>query len=152
MPTDDSFAAAEEFVRTRALAYPGAVEEFPWGHRAIKVKGKLFVILAGPTTGGADGTFSATLKLPDSCTYALMQTYAEPTGYGLGKSGWVTCRFKPGDAVPLDLLDEWLEESYRAIAPKKLILELNAQLSGDPPPPPQKPKRGPKKKGTGKKK
>ena len=44
----------------------------------------------------------------------------EPTGYGLGRSGWVTARFGPGDDVPLDLIRRWLVESYRAVAPKKL--------------------------------
>jgi hypothetical protein len=76
-----------------------------------------------------------------------MQPYAEPTGYGLGKSGWVTCRFATGDELPLDLLEEWVEESYRAVAPKKLVLQLNAREAGLPLPPPAKPKRGPKAKG-----
>ena len=75
------------------------------------------------------------MKLPDSNAYALMQRFAERTGYGLGKSGWVTCRFRPGEEPAMDLLEEWLEESYRAVAPKKLVLALNAQLAGDEPPP-----------------
>ena len=142
MPEDDPFAAAETFLRDRAMSYPEATEDFPWGHRAIKVKAKIFVIL-----DHTDGVLSVTMKLPDSNAYALMQRYAERTGYGLGKSGWITCRFKPGDEPPLDLLEEWVEESYRAVAPKKLILALNAREAGDPAPPPAKPKRGPKKKG-----
>jgi hypothetical protein len=36
----------------------------------------------------------------------------------------VTCRFAPGDEIPFELLEEWLEESYRAIAPKKLAAKL----------------------------
>lgn len=140
MPADNPFADAEAFLRDRAMRYPEATEEFPWGHRAIKVKRKIFLIL---TTDG--GEFGVTVKLPDSNSYALMQPYAEPTGYGLGKSGWVSCRFKPGEEPPLDLLEEWLEESYRAVAPKKLVLKLNAREAGVPEPPPAKPKRGPKK-------
>lgn len=154
MPEENPFAEAETFLRDRALKYPEATEEFPWGHRALKVKSKMFLILAGPDTGGQDGTLTVTVKLPDSNSYALMQRYAQPTGYGLGKSGWVTCTFKPGDDIPLDLLEEWLEESYRAVAPKKLVLKLNATESGapepTPPPPPAKPKRGPKPKAKGK--
>jgi predicted DNA-binding protein (MmcQ/YjbR family) len=139
MPEDDPLAAAEEFLRGRALAFPEAAEEFPWGHRAIKVKKKIFLIL-----DRADGVLSVTVKLPDSGAYALMQPYAGPTGYGLGKSGWVSCRFNAGDEPPLDLLEEWLEESYRAVAPKKLVLKLNAAEGGAPEPPPAA-KRGPKK-------
>jgi predicted DNA-binding protein (MmcQ/YjbR family) len=140
MPEDDPLAAVEAFLRDRAMTYPEAAEEFPWGHRAIKVKKKIFLIL-----DRADGVLSVTVKLPDSNAYALMQPYAEQTGYGLGKSGWVSCRFKAGDDPPLDLLEEWLEESYRAVAPKKLVLALNAREAGAPEPPPAKPKRGPKK-------
>ena len=150
MPKDDPFAEAETFLRDRAMAYPEATEEFPWDHRAIKVKGKVFAFLAGAQTGGQAGTLTVTVKLPDSNSYALMQRYAQPTGYGLGKSGWVTCTFKTGDEVPLDLLEEWIEESYRAVAPQKLVLKLNAKLAGEPEPPPAKPKRGPKTKGKGK--
>jgi predicted DNA-binding protein (MmcQ/YjbR family) len=143
---DDPLAAAETFLRDRALSYPEAAEDFPWGHRAIKVKGKIFL-----TVDRADGVLSVTVKLPDSNAYALMQRYAEPTGYGLGKSGWVSCRFRAGDDVPVDLLEEWVEESYRAVAPKKLVLALNAREVGAPDPPPAKPKRGPKATGGAKK-
>jgi hypothetical protein len=62
----------------------------------------------------------------------------------------VSCRFKPGEEVPLDLLEEWIEESYRAVAPKKLVLALNGRETGAPEPPPAKPKRGPKTKGKAK--
>ena len=137
---DDPFAPTETYLRDRAMSYPEATEDFPWGHRAIKVKAKMFIILA--TDGGV---LRVTVKLPDSNAYALMQRYAEQTGYGLGKSGWVTCSFRPGDEIPTDLLDEWIEESYRAVAPKKLVLALNARQAGVPEPPPPKPKRGPKK-------
>ena len=44
MPQDDPLANAETFLRDRAMTYPEAKEEFPWGHRAIKVKGKIFRI------------------------------------------------------------------------------------------------------------
>ena len=61
------------------------------------------------------------------CTFAhfaLMQPYARPTEYGLGKSGWVTARFAANDKALLPLLERWVDESYRAIAPKKLVAAL----------------------------
>ncbi len=140
----DPLTATECFLRDRALAYPETVEAFPWGHRAIKVKKKIFLIL-----DHTNSVISVTMKLPDSSAYALLQPYAKPTGYGLSKSGWVTCRFNHNDDPPLDLLDEWLEESYRAVAPKKLVLLLNARQAGDPEPLPLRPKRGPKKRKKG---
>lgn len=102
-------------LRKRALAYPEAVEDFPWGESAFKVRGKVFLFLHRDGEG-----LSFSMKLPDSADAARMLPFAEPAGYGLGRSGWITARFGPKDAPPLDLLLEWLEESYRAIAPKKL--------------------------------
>ena len=56
---------------------------------------------------------------------ALDLPFASPTGYGLGKSGWVTARFSAGEDVPVPLLREWIAESYRAVAPAKLVATLD---------------------------
>ena len=107
-------------IRQRALEYPGAHEDMPWGHHAIKVNKKTFVFL------GADkGEFSLSVKLPSSGGVALNLPFAAPTGYGLGRSGWITATFKARAAIPLDILTMWLDESYRAIAPKKLVAQLD---------------------------
>lgn len=115
-----SLAEPEEVLRQFALKFPEATEDHPWDHIAIKVTGKVFVFLAGP-----EDTFNVTCKLPSSGRLALTLPFATPTGYGLGKSGWVTASFKDGEAVPLDRMAEWIEESYRAVAPKKLIAALD---------------------------
>ena len=114
-PKARALAKAEAALRAQALAYPEAAEDFPWGESAFKVRGKVFLFLHHQ-----DGQLSLSMKLPDSSGAARMLPFAEPTGYGLGKSGWITARFGATDAPPLDLLLDWLEESYRAIAPKKL--------------------------------
>jgi len=108
--------AAEAALRAFALGFPGTREEFPWGDRVVKVGKKVFVFM-GTTE---DGGFGLSVKLPSSGPMALLLPFATPTGYGLGKSGWVSARFEPSDAPPLDLLCAWIDESYRAIAPKKL--------------------------------
>ena len=108
-------------LRNHAMAYPEATEDFPWGHRAIKVKKKAFVFLGGESS---PGELSMSVKLPQSRDMAADLPFAEPTGYGLGKSGWVTARFKKVADVPMDLLRAWIGESYRAIAPKKLVKGL----------------------------
>jgi predicted DNA-binding protein (MmcQ/YjbR family) len=123
-PARKSHAELLEF----ALAYPGAWEDHPWGETVAKVKTKVFVFL-----GLSDGGLSLSVKLPDSGTFALGLEWAEPTHYGLGKAGWVTARFPPRAKPPLDVLKKWIDESYRAIAPAKLLRELDA---GDPAPPP----------------
>ena len=37
-------------------------------------------------------------------------------GYGMDKSGWVAARFGKGDAIPLQLLLTWIDESYETVA------------------------------------
>jgi predicted DNA-binding protein (MmcQ/YjbR family)/ActR/RegA family two-component response regulator len=112
-------ASIESHLRKTALAYPEAYEEKPWGERVAKVKGKIFLF-----AGVYKGSLSVTTKIPASATLALSFPFAQPTGYGLGKSGWITSRFGPDDDVPTDLLLEWLDESYRNVAPKKLVKAL----------------------------
>jgi hypothetical protein len=73
-----------------------------------------------------DGGFGLSVKLPASAPMALLLPFASPTGYGLGKSGWVSARFSPSESPPLDLLRAWIDESYRAIAPKTLVKKLPA--------------------------
>lgn len=112
---DLPFADAEQALRAHALALPEAVEEFPWGERVIKVRGKIFIFV-----GHYQGKFRVSLKLPQSRDFALDVPGAEPTGYGLGKAGWVSFRFTAGDAIDVERLCHWTLESYRAIAPKRL--------------------------------
>ena len=107
-------------MRAYGLAFPEAEEDFPWGHTALKVRGKTFGWLADE-----DG-FSMTVKLPVSRDFALVFDFAEPAGYGLGRSGWISCRFATGEMPDLDLMKRWLAESYRAVAPKKLGALLSA--------------------------
>ena len=100
-------------LRKRALAYPDTVEDHPWGHSAFKVKGKTFLFLYQEPT-----FLSMSMKLPASGKTALNLPFTSPTEYGLGKSGWVTSRFELAAEPPLEMLLEWLDESFRAIAPK----------------------------------
>jgi len=102
-------------LRGFGLALPEAEEDFPWGHTALKVRGKTFAWL-----DKSEGVLSLTVKLPVSRDFALVFDFAEPAGYGLGRSGWVASRFAAGEKPDLDLLERWIAESYRAVAPRKL--------------------------------
>lgn len=115
-------ARAEAALRRHALAKPLATEHFPWGERAIKVKGKVFLFMS------KDGEeLSLSTKLPASSAVALMLPFAEPTGYGLGKAGWVSARFDGAIAPPVELLCEWIDESYQAVAPARLTASQPAK-------------------------
>ena len=104
-----------------ALSYPEAWEDHPWDETVVKVRKKIFVFV-----GVHEKQLGITVKLPDSREFALHFEWAEPTGYGLGKAGWVSARFPLGSEVPVDLVEEWIDESYRAIAPKTLVKQLDA--------------------------
>lgn len=125
-PPASALARAEQAIASRALSFPESVENNPWGHRAFKVRGKTFLFLGADAEG-----MSFSVKLPLSGEAALSLTFTEPTHYGLGKSGWVTAYFKPGDEIHLGLIEQWLEESYTAIAPKKLV-QARAQQQQQP--------------------
>jgi predicted DNA-binding protein (MmcQ/YjbR family) len=118
-------AAAQEKLRVHGLSLPKATEAHPWGHIALKVRGKAFVFLSGAEFH--EGKLSVTVKLPQSgeiVKSALANVTA--AGYGLGKSGWVTALYAPKDAIDIPMLCAWIDQSYRAIAPKKLAAALQA--------------------------
>ena len=101
-----------------ALSLPGAAEDHPWGEQVTKAGGKVFAFFGSP------GGRRITVKLAESHGHALSLDGAERTGYGLGAHGWVTV---PLDApgVSLPLLRDWVEESYRIVAPKRLVRTLD---------------------------
>jgi len=102
-----------------ALALPEAYEDRPWGETVVKVRGKIFLFW-----GDAPTALAFALKLPRSHGYALSLPYAKPTGYNLGKSGWVSFHTVSDTALEVPLVKEWIVESYRAVAPKKLATQL----------------------------
>ncbi len=114
-------ATVRDKVRDFALTLPGAFEDTPWENDVVvKVRGKIFVFL------GPDGWRQMTVKLDESHGHALSLEGAKEAGYGLGRSGWVTVPLRaPG--VTLALLRDWVEESYRIVAPKTLVAELEGR-------------------------
>ena len=106
-------------IRKRALSYPETVEDHPWGESAFKVKGKVFVFM-----GSHDGELSFSVKLPKSADFALDLPGSEPTHYGHGAKGWVTLR--PTAKTRLDVLYSLIDESFRAVAPKRVLKELDS--------------------------
>jgi predicted DNA-binding protein (MmcQ/YjbR family) len=106
-----------------ALGLPGAWLDHPWGEDVAKVGPKVFVFL------GLDDDpkhVGMTVKLDESHSQALSVPGAEPSGYGLGRWGWVTVPFRT-TTPPLDVLRDWVEESYRRIASRQLVAELDGR-------------------------
>lgn len=114
-----------ERLQAIALAFPSAerkdVEAWD-GAPTFRVGGKNFVFTS------LEGSY-VTVKLPVEEATALVATRedAEPMGYGLGRHGWVTVTL--AGRLPEEQWDEvaeWVEQSYRLVAPRRLVRELDA--------------------------
>jgi len=85
-------------LRAWGLTLPGVHRKSPWPeHDDLAVNDKTFAYL--PAAGQP---FKLSVKLPYTGCVALGLPFAEPTGYGLGKSGWVS--FQPAEAEIPDLI------------------------------------------------
>ncbi len=121
MAKPKTYKAALRQLHRFGLAYPGAHTKSPWpGHMDLAVNDKTFAYLS------VEGEpLSVSCKLPHSSDDALALSFTKPTGYGLGRSGWVTATFDDATPPPVELLKAWIDESYRAQAPKKLSKQLD---------------------------
>jgi predicted DNA-binding protein (MmcQ/YjbR family) len=100
------------------------------GEPTFRVRGKNFVFSSPEAT-------TVTVKLPAEEALAVVasDSHAEPTGYGLGRHGWVSI------AVPTRTgaarwreIEEWVRTSYILVAPKKLARLVIEQDSSGPAP------------------
>jgi len=103
-----------------ALAKPDATLEHPWGENVTKVRGKVFVFfgMAEPAANAPYADYVMGVKLTKALLYAKSLPFVEAMGYGLGKSGWVSVK-KPKGALPGAMFEEWIDESYVNVAPKR---------------------------------
>lgn len=93
------------------------------GEPTFRVRNKNFVF----TNKTGD---SLSVKLPKEEAVAVVATdpLADPTGYGLGRHGWVSVRV--GDDADEDRwqqIEEWVRTSYTLVAPKKLARVVLAE-------------------------
>lgn len=109
-----------------ALSFPEAERKDieAWdGEPTFRVRGKNFVFTSPEPTG-------ITVKLPPEEAAALVaeREGITPTGYGLGRYGWVSIEL--GTALTADQwaeIEEWVEQSYRLVAPKTLVKKLDVR-------------------------
>jgi len=110
--------AAKARLLKYALAKPDATLEHPWGENVAKVRGKVFVFFGLEEPDAQYADYVMGVKLTNALLYAKSKPFVETMGYGLGKSGWVSVKLPKG-AVPLEMLEEWIDESYVNVAPKR---------------------------------
>ena len=86
------------------------------GEPTFRVNGKNFIFTDKQASG-------VSVKLPKEEAAAVVATdpLVEPTGYGLGRHGWVsvTIGTKP-TKDRWQQIEEWVRTSYTMVAPKKL--------------------------------
>ncbi len=113
-------------IRQFALSFPNAFEDFPWGVPVIKVatgsKWPPLFLWLGARDADAHAVY---VKLTDSYEQAVAIAGAFPTNMsGVGRWGRLTI---PLPVIDEDLLFDWVDESYRNVAPKRLVALLNSR-------------------------
>jgi predicted DNA-binding protein (MmcQ/YjbR family) len=105
----------EEIVSRLPEARRVDIEEWG-GEPTFRVNNKNFVFSGHDAEG-------ISVKLPKEEAEAVVATdpLAEPTGYGLGRHGWVSVKIPPNaNAGRWRQIEEWVRTSYTMVAPKKL--------------------------------
>ena len=101
--------------------WPKTKVTMTWGSPHFRVEDKIF----SGWGAGKDGRYATSAKLDKDKQAALVASDPrfEVAAY-VGKHGWVT--FTPGDKPNLGELEALLLESYRNVAPKKLVEQLDS--------------------------
>lgn len=107
-------------IRLIALGFPETVEGSSCVNRAFAARGKNFVFL-----GEKENECSLRIKVESSRSEFEKHAANDPDRWQVGKAGWAMLRFAP-DAPPSDLdLRRWITESFRLLAPKRLVNEFD---------------------------
>lgn len=106
-------------LRKIALAYPETEEGSSCNKISFKAGNKAFLYV-----GDNGDYYSIMLKLVASYQEAEVLASRFPKIYHPGKAGWVNAVFTPPEAPPRGLLKLWIDESFRALAPKKIVAIL----------------------------
>jgi predicted DNA-binding protein (MmcQ/YjbR family) len=96
------------------LAEAERVDIVEWGGEpTFRVRGKNFVFTNLEASG-----LSVKLTKEEAAAVVATDPAVEPTGYGLGRHGWVSITI--GRDTDWQQLEEWVRTSYTLVAPKKL--------------------------------
>ena len=112
--------AISEKIRSHALTFPQTVEGSSCVNRAFKAGGKNFAFL-----GEKDDECRLRLKLDASISDLEQRAVSDPERWQVGKGGWVLVKFPPSDAPKIADLRRWITESFRLLAPKKIVAEFD---------------------------
>jgi predicted DNA-binding protein (MmcQ/YjbR family) len=90
------------------------------GEPTFRVAGKNFIF------AGDDGrTITVKLTMEEAAAVVATDPEVVPTGYGLGRSGWVSITLKSRpSAARWREVEEWIRTSYTLVAPKRLARQV----------------------------
>lgn len=120
-PAESFRYPVSEKIRAHALTFPETAEGASCVNRAFKAGGKNFAFL-----GEKDDVCSLRLKLGDSIPEVENRAAAEPDRWQVGKGGWVLVTFPPDDGPEIADLRRWITESFRLLAPKKVLAQFDS--------------------------
>lgn len=115
---------ADRLLRLRAICqgFPEAVETEAWGDPTWRVRGKIFAMQKGNYAGGRPSVWvKSSLDVQSELMASDAKRYFAPPY--VGHKGWVAVHLD--GRVPWKRVEHLIEASYRAIAPKRLVAELD---------------------------
>lgn len=107
-------------LRTLALTYPETSESTSCNKAAFKAGKKSFLFV-----GEKEDSWNMMVKLADSLDEAQLLSGKKPGNFSVGLHGWVTLQFPTGKGPAKKLLERWVDESFRLLATKKLVAQLD---------------------------
>ena len=108
-----------QFLHDLALRYPEVEVGTACHNLAFKARKKSFLFM-----GRDDDEWNAKVKLADSIPEAETLAERHPDHYHIGGHGWIELTFPHDQSPPEDLLERWIDESFRLLAPKTLVNTL----------------------------
>jgi predicted DNA-binding protein (MmcQ/YjbR family) len=88
----------------------------------FRVRGKTFIF-----TDPKVRALSVKLSKEEAAAVVATDPLAEPTGYGLGRSGWISVQVGKGGRDRWALVEEWVRTSYTLVAPRSLARIILAE-------------------------
>ncbi|BBM88098.1 MmcQ/YjbR family DNA-binding protein [Candidatus Uabimicrobium amorphum] len=106
-----------EKIRECIMQYPEVEESSACTRISFKVRKKGVVFVS-------EKNYDIMVKLDKSQQQVAKLQQKHPQNYHIGKHGWVTIVFEGESAPSFTTMKKWIDESYRILAPKKLVATL----------------------------
>ena len=119
-PPETFRSAVCDAIRAHAMTHPEAEEGSSCVNRAFKAGGKNFAFL-----GEKEDQVRLRLKLDASIADLEKRAKNDPERWQIGKGGWTLLIFPADDAPKEAELQRWVTESFRLLAPKKIVALLD---------------------------